>query len=450
MRLLSKDSIEKIVDILTAQLTETLKRIDPEMLRSRWKELPEARKSSVYAVDGSRSVTRLSGTIIYFLTASAFGSGKPYRFFYANAMQYNYGVSDQMIRMQMETMENMMGYLAGRMLKGNEKLVLMDGTLTGSLIRPPVYPEDVKNISVLKFLIGEEEFHSLIREYKRELDKHYKEVSRELKEKGFSTTPILSDRMVESFQKRYLAGKIIGHLRNKVKVKVPASVIRIEGVPISVLEKFREEGKTLDDVLREVREGRVEILVDRDTINDAFHVLLTYLEYLHSLDKLLEMENLAYVAKSFYTKRIANELGIPVVDTALLDIALRRSIWGEKEGYLEFENPIKVEHQFPEYLVEHFKNVKRFAESGVYSAYVRFERGDVIYLLQSTKRIERILPLVLYHKAGGYIRPLQLAHEGTKISYREARGAIDVLINLLRSKEPTLKVFVKYGRSPLE
>lgn len=112
--------MEKIADILIAQLNETLRNVNYEVLLSNWKALPEAERSSVYAVDGSRSVTRLSGTIVYFLSAIAIGSGRSYKLFYANAMQYNHGVSDQVVRMQMETMENMIGYLAEKMLRGEK------------------------------------------------------------------------------------------------------------------------------------------------------------------------------------------------------------------------------------------------------------------------------------------------------------------------------------------
>ncbi|BAA30024.1 442aa long hypothetical protein [Pyrococcus horikoshii OT3] len=442
--------MEKIADILIAQLNETLRNVNYEVLLSNWKALPEAERSSVYAVDGSRSVTRLSGTIVYFLSAIAIGSGRSYKLFYANAMQYNHGVSDQVVRMQMETMENMIGYLAEKMLRGEKKLILMDGTLTGSLIRPPVYPEDIKSIAVIRSLIGINDFDNLIYEYVKMLEEHYREVRRKLKDEGTSDAPLLSDVIIDKFRRKYLETRIIGHIRNKVRVKVPSSIIKREGVPLSLLERFLEEGKSLEDALREIKEERVEVVIDKDMVNDAFHILLTYIEYLYSLDKLLEVANLAYIAKSFYTKKLANMLGIPIVDTALLDIVLRRFLKKEKEGYWSFEEPVRIPHEIPEYLINHFKNVKKFAERGVNIGYVRFERGDVIYMVQSTKKIEDILPLILHHRVGGYIRPLQLAHDGAKISYKEARMALDALINYLRNKDPELKVFTKYGRSPLE
>ncbi|CAB50132.1 Putative 5' to 3'nuclease, nura homolog [Pyrococcus abyssi GE5] len=443
--------MDRIRDTLLQNLKQTLESIDPEKILENWRPLPEAKKSKAYAIDGSRVARRLSGTIVYFLTACAVGSGRGYSLSYANAMQYNYAVSEQMIRMQMETLENMIGYLSWRALNGRPKLILMDGTLTGSLIRPPIFPDDIRQISILRSLLGEHDFDNLIEEYKELLDEHYKEVEEELEKKGKSDAPIISDNRINYFVKRYITRKIIGHFGNKTKIRIPARLFRIEGVPVSLLEKFLEEGKTLEDLVKEIKEERVEVTVDKDTIEDAFHVLLAYIEYLHSLEKLLHADNLVYVAKTFYTKKLATELGIPIVDTTLLDATLRSVLGEESEGYLEFEEPIKAPRwEFPEYLFRHFKRVKEIAERGVYVAYVRLQEGDVIYMLQSTKKIRDILPLVLSHKSGGYIEPLRIAHNTVKISQREADMALSALINSLRAQEPMLKIFVKYGRMPLE
>ncbi|AFK22718.1 hypothetical protein Py04_1144 [Pyrococcus sp. ST04] len=429
---------------------ETLNQVDLNKIMSLWKPLPPEKPSKVYAVDGSRATSRLSGTIIYFLSSYAVGSGKSYRLNYANAMQYNYDISDQLIRMQMETLENMLGYLAGEKLNGKEKLILMDGTLTGSIIRPPVYPKDIQSIETVRYILGEDNFEELILEFLTKLKSHYSRVSDALKGKKEHSAPILADEFAEEFRSKYLDNMLLGYLNEKIEVKLPRSLVKREGIPLSVLREAAEEGKSALEVLKDFEEDRLKVKVSRDDIEDAIHVILAYVEYLYSLDKLLTHKNVVYIAKSFYTKKLASELGLPIVDTALLDAVMRKALGVEEKGYLEFTEPITPSHTIPEYLLKHFRNIENLVKKGIYMAYVRFERGDVIYMVQSKRNISDVLPLILAHKAGGYIRPLQLAHHGVKISYKEARTNLDILVNSLRSKEPALKVFVKYGRAPLE
>lgn len=79
MRLLSKQSIERITKILLDELENVRENEQIRNIINSWKPLPSPEKSSIYAVDGSRSVSRLSGTVIYFLSALAVGSGKQLR-----------------------------------------------------------------------------------------------------------------------------------------------------------------------------------------------------------------------------------------------------------------------------------------------------------------------------------------------------------------------------------
>ncbi|CUX77364.1 Single-stranded exonuclease associated with Rad50/Mre11 complex [Thermococcus chitonophagus] len=446
--LLTNGRIDRIADTLLEQLESTLKSINKDELLKSWKELPSPIRSKVYAIDGSRSISRLSGTVIYFLSSFAVGTGKQYRLVYANAMRYNYGVSEQIIRMQMETLENMLGYLAGKKL-GREGLVLMDGTLTGSIIRPPVYPKDIESMSILRSILEEDRFDELVTQFIRELTNHYSKVEEELESSGHSDSPLKADESVKRFEKEYLQKTIFGYLRGKVRVKVRIEDFRRKSVPVTVLEKAVENGKSLEKLVDEIRKGEIEIYVSKEDLLDALHVLLTYLEYLYSLDKLLGLPKVAYVAKSFYTRNLAERLGLEVVDTALLDIIMRSILGSEREGYLDLD-PIRPKHEIPDYLLKHFKNIEKILSNGINIAYVRFERGDVIYMVQSNRKIEEILPEMLYHKAGGYLRPLQLAHHGVKISYKEAKANLAILINMLRAKNPNLKIFVKYGRAPLE
>jgi len=451
LRLLSKQSIERITKILLDELENVRENEQIRNIINSWKPLPSPEKSSIYAVDGSRSVSRLSGTVIYFLSALAVGSGKQLRLSYANAIKYNYGTSDQIVRMQMETLENMLGYLAYRKLEGEKRAILMDGTLTGSLVRPPVYPEDIRSLNVMRALIGESDFENLLNEFLEKLRDHYRKVEEHLEKNGNYDSPILTDNVVEKLRKKYIDTKVIAYGSGKVKVKIPRKALGYSPrvIPIEVLESSR--GKSVDELLQELDEEKVELYLGKDDIYDALHMTLSYIEYLYSIDKLLEVKNLAYIAKSFYTKTLARTLGVEIVDTALLDAVIRTLIGHEKEGYLEIEHAVvPPKWSFPDFLLSKFRNIEKLIDKGIHLAYVRFEQGDVIYMLQSTTNIEKILPLILHHKAGGYLRPLQLAHHGVKISYKEARHTLEALINALRNRDPALKIFVKYGRSPLE
>lgn len=84
-------------------------------------------------------------------------------------------------------------------------------------------------------------------------------------------------------------------------------------------------------------------------------------------------------------------------------------------------------------------------------AYIRTMKGGVIYLLQSNEPInDELLSRILWHESNGYFRPLQRAHEGVKIEKRAFEAELAALLNIIKRESPELRVFLKYGRSPLE
>ncbi|MDK2854219.1 MAG: double-strand break repair nuclease NurA [Thermococcaceae archaeon] len=243
-RLISKYQADKILQMLKGELKEVegaLKgRVD-------WRPLPEKKESKVYAVDGSQGKARLSGTIIYTVASFAFGNGKSARLVYTNAMTYNHGISDQIIRLQMETLENKLGALVGN----EEHMILMDGTLTGSLTRPPVYPESVKGITTLIHTLGEDKLGELIRDFMERLDEHYLDLEKRLaEERELYSGVILADEVIDEYSEFYKAmeGKEIVNydgalkrLRDALKAEIPRSEI------IKIAEELDEytERKTL-------------------------------------------------------------------------------------------------------------------------------------------------------------------------------------------------------------
>ncbi len=441
-RLVDRKSVDRIKLMLQRGYEEALKRLG----ELEWRDLPERRPSRVYAVDGSQGKQRLSGTIIYSVSGYAFGNGPAYRLVYTNAMLYNQGISDQIIRLQMETLENKLGYLAG--VLGKVDYVMMDGTLTGSLTRPPVYPEGVKGIATIRNALGEGKLRELVKAFVEMLDEHYEGLMERLRaRKRVNGGVILADERLADFEEFYRA--MVGYRVSSIDATIPRRGIRIGGKTLDAYirgEKSAEE--ILNELISEYGEERELTLEDA---RDAVHVVLSYIEYLHSLERLLGLD-LVYVAKSFYNRKLTGKLGVDVVDVPYLDAYLRERYGEERPGYYVITQGGKpIGHRMPRVLRENFPTVERYIEHGVPMAYVRTMKGGVIYLLQSNRSIDdELLGRILWHESNGYFRPLQRAHEGVKIEKKAFEAELAALLNIIKVEAPHLRVFLKYGRSPLE
>ncbi|WP_367884613.1 DNA double-strand break repair nuclease NurA [Thermococcus sp. JCM 11816] len=204
-RLIDRRSVDRIKALLERG---GYREAESKLAEIEWKPLPKERKQTrVYAVDGSQGKQRLSGTIFYAVSSYAFGNGPAYRLVYTNAMLYNQGISDQIIRLQMETLENKLGYLSAKL--GDVDYVMMDGTLTGSLTRPPVYPESVRGINALEALL-KEKFSDLITDFLDELDRNYENLMNVLgkSQKAYSGV-ILADELLNNFVKKYASSSFL-------------------------------------------------------------------------------------------------------------------------------------------------------------------------------------------------------------------------------------------------
>ena len=164
-----------------------------------------------------------------------------------------------------------------------------------------------------------------------------------------------------------------------------------------------------------------------------------------------------YLAKSFYNRKITSKLGVSLLDVPFIDAYLLRVYGEETPGYCVIYDPEiaeekkKVAHRLPKVLRKYFPTIQRFIEMGIPSAYIRTMKGGVIYLLQSNISInDELIAKLLWHESNGYIRPLQRAHEGVKIEQKMFKAELEALMNYLKRKDKGLRVFVKYGRSPLE
>ncbi|WP_258083695.1 DNA double-strand break repair nuclease NurA [Thermococcus thermotolerans] len=443
-RLIDRKSVDRIKRMLQrgyAEAQEKLKTIE-------WRELPERRGSRVYAIDGSQGKQRLSGTIFYAVSSYAFGNGPAYRLVYTNAMLYNQGISDQIIRLQMETLENKLGYLAAKI--GNVDYVMMDGTLTGSLTRPPVYPESVKGLTTIENALGRKTLEELIEEFIGMLDEHYIELEGKLREKGkINGGVILADERLSEFEEFY--NSMEGYRVRDFAGTTPRG-LKISG---RTIDEYLKGERSAEEIFRELlSEYGEERELSLDDARNAVHVVLGYLEYLYSLEKLLGSGqfDLVYVAKSFYNRKLTQKLGIDIVDVPYLDAYLRKTYGEERAGYYVITQGGKaISHRMPKVLRKRFPKVEHFIENGVPMAYIRTMKGGVIYLLQSNRKIDDdLLAEILWHERNGYFRPLQRAHEGVKIEKKAFEAELKALLNIIKAESPELRVFLKYGRSPLE
>ncbi len=440
-RLIDRRSVNRIKSMLQRGYEEAR----GKMAEVEWRPLPKEREScTVYAVDGSQGKQRLSGTIFYTVSSYAFGNGPSYRLVYTNAMLYNQGISDQIIRLQMETLENKLGFLAAEL--GEVEYVMMDGTLTGSLTRPPVYPESVRGINALQVVL-EDEFTSMIEFVLNRLDQNYQNLESQLKKEQKSYDEVIfAESLMRDVFRKFFKNKLIAHSKG-IRIRncetAPEKVL----IPLEALERYR--GKSVEEAVENLRKRYCREIVIED-IKEAIHVVLSYLEYLYSLEQLLNI-NLIYVAKSFYTKRFAKKAGLGLPDVPYLDSYIRSKFGEEIPGYLPFPEPVKVEHSLPEPLKGFFPKIEKLGSTGVPSSYIRTMKGGVIYLLQSNRTIDdELLSRVLWHESNGYFRPLQRAHEGVKIEKKAFEAELAALLNIIKKESPELRVFLKYGRSPLE
>ncbi|WP_457548803.1 DNA double-strand break repair nuclease NurA [Archaeoglobus sp.] len=422
-RLIDKETVERIKKMLE----EEYEKAKDKLKDVEWKPLPEKARSRTYAIDGSQGKVRLSGVVIYTVSSFAFGNGPSYRLVYTNAMLYNQDISDQIIRLQMETLENKLGYFVGDKVD----FVLMDGSLTGSLTRPPVYPESVRGIATVCRALGEKRLKAFVDEFLGKLEDHYAELENRLEREKRIYNGILADSCIDEYSHytEALKGCVYGNDLSKF------------------VEKAVEMGydaEVVEDILRVVFK---EEKLSKEDARNTIHVILSYLEYLYSLERLLDRD-VVYVAKSFYSRKIARDVGLDIVDSSFLDAYLREVFGEESTGYIS--TTFKVRHEVPKVLKDFFPNVFETIKRGVSVAYVRAMKGGNIYMVQSNRRVDDMLGMLLWHESNGYFRPLQKSHEGVKIEKKRFDMELAVLINMLSKDFPEVRIFTKYGRSPLE
>ncbi len=378
----------------------------------RWENLPEPKTAGVYAVDGSRMAKRLSGAIIYAVSASAVGED----IYYWNDIGtlFPYSNADDRIRVHMDILEKRMGALVGEM----SELVLMDGTISGALIRPPSYANSTT---------------------KQLYEKH----GRTLLEASIDFLDALNLKWLE-WRKNLKEGVISGP---------------------SLLARGRK-GRDVFQILIENGSNSLKKNLWWVADTENIIILFEYLEYLHALDRLLNCE-IASIAKTFYRsdiiKTVADKENLKSVPI-MVDTPVVASLT-DKSGYLRFTSSTGSKEALAQLifdLMEHgfFENLREILVfdgrkiKGVKlnTAYVRFADGGLIYLLEIPERqdFEETLSKILSVSEDEYVVPLEYAHHAVVIKKPEFEAYVNAILSALVSEDERFLSFLRYGREPLE
>lgn len=260
-----------------------------------------------------------------------------------------------------------------------EEIVLMDGTLRGAMIRPPAYIDKDFHTALSNLY----DIEGVVEDFVMVLDRWFDEITK--------------DVMSGVARKNYL---------------------------LTRTEYFNK----IEAGCRKGKESDVDNLM----------ILMEYVEYLHSLDRLLE-KNVVFVAKSFYTNEFTANMSI--TDSAVLDYLAIEQFGEEKAGYIPFKPELRK--TLPWY-AKKFENLK----TDIYGAFVRFIDGGSIYLLESPHPIdEELIAKLCSLEADGYLIPLIHAHRHAEIKRREMRNIMNAMLSAIN---PKYSFLLKKGREALE
>jgi len=380
--------------------------------RYSWLPFPEPVKGSVYAVDGSRMMKRLSGAIIY--AVSAAGIGENMYHWHEIGLVSPYKHVDERVRIHMEILEKRMGAMLGEM---GADLILIDGTLSGSIIRPPTY---IGSNTDKLYDKHKDNLYALSNGFLKLLDRKWDEWKERLESEGIINFPTLLSR--------------------------------------------GEGGKNIFEVLAE--EGVSEARGDwwKEDEEDIV-IFLEYLELLHALDRLFA-HNVASIAKTFYrddiVRSVSKERIIPMLDAPVLDAL------SPDRGYVPFQ-PQKEGEKTPTLIIDdlmdagHFRNLLKVVDRKInggkktYSEkinpfYIRFVEGGVVYLLEIPGHQDpvRTIALILSVSEDEYVVPLEYAHHAVVIKKPEFEAYVNAILSALVSEDERFLSFLRYGREPLE
>ncbi len=378
---------DRILKEFSEKLDETLRVVEriADKIDKKWLELPKPIKCKAYGVDGSKGCERFSGVVLYAVSGVAVGDElfelhdvttlKPYKHI------------DERIRLHMSLME----LRAGAMVDDVD-LILLDGTLSGFIIRPPVYAE--KN--TYKNLENCYELSNLLNEFLELLELWWDDIKRDVKEgRGRRETLLSRSKYFEKIEKSYRKGN------------------------------------------NQDRENLV--------------VLLEYIEYLHALNKVLD-KDVAFVAKSFYTNEFVDSQEL--TDTPILEMLALKQFGEEKAAYIPFKRKntekwsLEPETTLSKFILKKFKNIKNIINN-INAAFVRLIDYGNIYLVESNRKVDdELIGMLISLEADGYLLPLIHAHRYAEIKRKELKQMMLALISAMNN--PRYRLLLKKGREAIE
>ncbi|MDI9645581.1 MAG: DNA double-strand break repair nuclease NurA [Archaeoglobales archaeon] len=258
-------------------LEDSYKIAELELRRKKlyWNELPEPKECDACGVDGSIGVEKFVGAVFY--ATSAVAVGKEILEIHEITALKPYMHIDERIRLHMQINEYRIASFS------KSELLLLDGTLSGAVVRPPAYIKEN-----LKELEKNYDLDGLVSEYLRALDALQFEIKK--------------DVTTGKARKSYLLARS---------------------------EHFRE-------FERSYRTGK--------NLSDDLAIFLEYIEYLHSLNNLLG-KKVVFVAKSYYTKNFS-EVGDAAFLEILCRSLFGRSKAGYVEFYPEIKKSVPFSDKF--------------------------------------------------------------------------------------------------------
>ncbi|HDN83104.1 MAG TPA: hypothetical protein ENG50_01930 [Candidatus Altiarchaeales archaeon] len=373
------EEFKKSMDEILEAIKEYAAKLSDEV---KWKELPQPIECVAYGVDGSVGSERRSGVVVY--AVSGVATGDTILEMHDIATMKTYKHIDERLKLHMALME----LRSGAMVEDAE-IVLMDGTLSGYIIRPPAYVTDNRTYSSL---VNKYDFDNLIQEFLEALEEWWIKLEKDVKKGSYRGSTLLSrSPKFDKLERRY----------------------RIES----------------------------------DECKDDLRVLLEYVEYLHALDKLLDSDQIIVsVAKTFYKNEFIDIPGI--TDCPLLEFLAYEQFGKEKAAYIPFKYR-KIDKKLPR-VAEYFDNVKILLDN-LKACYARFTDFGNIYLLESNKEIDdELIAKIISLEADGYLLPLIYAHKHAEIKRKELKTLISALLNSVVANHPEYRLLLKYGREPLE
>lgn len=165
MWLLSDEILEK----LSKDLSELHERAEEvaSKIEGKWIEMPESLECSACGVDGSRGIERLSGIVLYSISAVSVGN-EIREMFEITTLKPHTNIEER-IRLHMHTSEFRIGSLA------EEELILVDGSLRGAFIRPPAYTDDPAKLK------ESYELNALVEDFLEVLESHFRNLEEDIK-----------------------------------------------------------------------------------------------------------------------------------------------------------------------------------------------------------------------------------------------------------------------------